>query len=196
MNWLTLVGLIAWLYILSVLRRGKLGFWHFLVGSAGLFVFLIIFVQPLLTIPLTKAVTIVSGSIGKVLDLFEGYPDYSLLFIWNKSGAISLIVDYECAGIIELIAFFSLLFFFPAYVCMEKIFVGIFGGLYLFFANVIRLVIICITISMFGNEAYFIAHTIVGRIIFYGLSMLLYYVVFTKTQIIRQKVGNFHYEDE
>lgn len=195
MNWVTLVGLIVWLYILSVLRRGKLRFWHFLVGSVGFFVFLMFFVQPLLITPLTKAVTMVSGSIGKVLNLFEGYTEYALLFVQNKNGAISLIVDYECSGIIEMIAFFSLLVFFPVYAGMEKIFVGIFGGLYLFFANVIRLVVICITISMFGNEAYFIAHTIVGRIIFYGLSMLLYYAVFTKVQVIRQKVGNFQYED-
>lgn len=196
MNWLTFIALIIWVYILSVLRRGKLEFWHFLIGSAGLFVLFMIFVQPLLTTPLTKAVTMASGSIGKVLHLFEGYPEYALLFIKNKSGAISLIVDYECAGIIEMAAFFSLLVFFPVYLRMEKVIVGIFGGLYLFFANVIRLVVICVIIAIFGNEAYFLAHTILGRIIFYALSMFLYYVVFTKAQIIRQKVGSFRYEDE
>lgn len=195
MSWLTLVTLIVFIYILSVLRRGKLDFWHFLIGSAGMFMLFIIFIRPILTAPLIRAVTMVSGGIGKVLHLFEGYPEYALLFIKNKSGAISLIVDYECAGIIEMAAFFSLLMFFPVYLRMEKVLVGIFGGLYLFFANVIRLVVICVTIAIFGNEAYFLVHTIIGRIIFYGLSMLLYYMVFTKAQIIRQKVGSFRYED-
>lgn len=196
MNWLTLVALIIWVYILSVLRRGKLDFWYFLIGSAGLFVLCMVFVQPVLTTPLIKAVTMVTGGVGKLLRLFEGYPEYALLFVKNKSGAISLVVDYECAGIIEMAAFFSLLIFFPAYLHMEKILVGIIGGLYLFLANVIRLAVICVAISKFGNEAYFLAHTILGRIIFYGLSMLLYYFVFTKAQIIRQKVGSFSYEDK
>lgn len=196
MNWWTLVALIVFVYILSVLRRAKLEFWYFLIGSAGVFMISMLFIRPILINPLIQAVTMITGNIGEMLNLFEGYPEYALLFVENKSGAISLIVDYECAGIIEMAAFFSLLMFFPAYLRMEKILVGICGGLYLFFANVLRLVVICVTISIFGNDAYFLVHSVIGRIIFYGLSMVLYYVVFTKTQIIRQKVGNFSYEDK
>ena len=121
MNWLTFVGVCIWIYVMSVLRRGKMGFWHFLVGSVGMFVFIMIFIQPILTVPLTKGVTIVSGFIGQLLNLFEGFYEYSLIFITNKSGAISLMIDYECAGIIEIAAFFSLVMFFPGYIKMEKV---------------------------------------------------------------------------
>ncbi|WP_310603453.1 exosortase family protein XrtG [Anaerosporobacter sp.] len=196
MDWLKLASFLIWLYILSVLRRGKLNFWYFMIGSVGMFVFSMVYIQPILTIPLTKAVTMVSGSIGKGLQMFEGYPEYAILFIKNTNGAISLIVDYECAGIIEMAAFFSLLVFFAVYTPVEKILVGISGGFYLFFANVLRLVVIGVIVAIFGNRAYYLAHTIVGRLIFYGLSMLLYYVVFTKAQIIRQKVGSFGYDNE
>lgn len=195
MEYLTGILLVLWLYVLSILKRGKIGFWHFLLGSGGLFIFLIIIVEPLLTIPLTKAVTIVSGGIGNFLNIFKGYYEYSIIFIHAKSDTLSLIVDYECAGIIEMTAFVSLLVFFPVYTKMEKVGISIFGVLYIFIANVIRLVVICCIIYFFGTKVYFVAHTIVGRIIFYGLSMVLYYTVFTKAQIIRQKVGNFKYED-
>ena len=196
MNWLTFVWGCVWIYVLSVLRRGKMDFWYFLWGSVGMFVFIMILIQPILTVPLTRGVTIVSGFIGQLFNLFEGVYEYSLIFIPNKSGAISLMIDYECAGIIEMAAFVSLVMFFPGYIRMEKVLVNIFGILYLFLSNVLRVVVICSVIALLGNKAYFITHTIIGRIIFYGLSMLLYYVVFTRTQIIRQKVGNFRYEDE
>ena len=58
-----------------------------------------------------------------------------------------------------------------------------------FFANIIRLFVIGTTIYYFGNDAYYIAHTIVGRIIFYALSVILYYYIFTKSQIVKQKIG-------
>lgn len=41
---------------------------------------------------------------------------------------------------------------------------------------------------------YFVAHTIVGRIIFYGFTIVLYFYVFTKGQIRRQKIGKFNYD--
>ncbi|WP_167958717.1 exosortase family protein XrtG [Anaerosporobacter faecicola] len=193
MNWITLTSFVIWLYVLTVLKRANLEFWHFLIGSAGLFAFFMIFIQPMVTEVLVKAVTIVTGRIGEQLHMFEGYYEYAILFVKNKKGAISILVDYECAGSIEMAAFFSLLFFFPVYITMEKLLVALFGLLYLFFANVIRMSVICMIISGFGNDSYFFAHTIVGRVIFYGLSMLLYYMVFTKAQVIRQKVGNIQY---
>jgi len=32
----------AWIYLLSVLDRAKLNFWHFIAGSLGLFLFLMV----------------------------------------------------------------------------------------------------------------------------------------------------------
>ena len=37
-----LIFLVVWLYILHVTKKAKLPFWHFLWGSAGLFVFVLL----------------------------------------------------------------------------------------------------------------------------------------------------------
>jgi len=63
-------------------------------------------------------------------------------------------------------------------------------------ANILRLTIICIMIHVFGNEIYYLAHTIVGRMVFYVLTLLLYFHVFTRRQIKQQRVGDFSYNDE
>lgn len=195
MNVFAIICVFIWLYALSVFKRGKLDFFRFLVGSVGLFIFMMIFLEPILVTPLVSLVTSATGIVGDVTGLFESYHDYSILFVTcEKTGeALSLYIDYECSGVIEMMAFVALLAFFQVYDIWQRFAVGILGCIAIFFSNVIRITVICIIIMIWGNDAYYIAHTIVGRIVFYILAVLLYYYVFTHAQIIRQKIGGFNY---
>lgn len=195
MIWVVAICFVVWIYVLTVLHRAKLSFFKFLVGSVGVFIFLMVILQPLVTVPLQRAVAACTGVIGDLTGMFKSYYQYSLLFIQNGSDAISLYIDYECSGVIEILAFLSLLSFFPLYNFAEKIVVGAVGTLWVFASNIIRLVLICTLIYFFGNDIYFFAHAIFGRIVFYGLTIVLYFNVFTKSQILRQKVGKFNYEE-
>lgn len=195
MNVFAIICVFIWLYALSVFKRGKLDFFRFLVGSVGLFIFMMIFLEPIIVSPLVSLVTSATGIVGDVTGLFESYHDYSILFVTcEKTGeALSLYIDYECSGVIEMMAFVALLAFFQVYDIWQRFAVGILGCIAIFFSNVIRITVICIIIMVWGNDAYYIAHTIVGRIVFYILAVLLYYYVFTHAQIIRQKIGGFNY---
>ena len=193
MNIFIFICFLMWLYILWVFKRGNLDFFKFVVGSVGFFVFMMIWVQPVATESLSKAITSVSGIIGDITGIFKSYPEYNMVFISRPEGAISLYIDYECSGIIEIMAFTAMLWFFPVYNLGEKVIVNLLGVIWIFVANVLRILSICLTVYFFGNDAYYLAHTIIGRIIFYALSVILYFHVFTRSQIIRQKVGNFNY---
>lgn len=195
MNVLVLVTLVVWIYLLTVFHRGKLGFFYFLFGSIGCFFFLMIFVEPYVTSVLVQLVTSVTGRIGEWTGLFEAYRDYSILFVESTKdgGALSLYIDYECSGVIEMMVFVSLLAFFQVYEVWQRVVVGVVGCVVIFFSNVLRIFIICGIIRVWGNESYYIAHTLVGRLVFYAMAILLYYLAFTKAQIIRQKVGGFSY---
>ncbi len=182
-----------WAYLLRVLKRAELHFWRFIAGSAGMFIFLMILARPVLTQPLAKAVAAISGLVGSLTNTFSAYFKYGIIFIQSATGAITLQVDFECSGIIEIMAFVSLLAFFMVYTVNERIVVGILGTVYIILANVLRVTCICLIIHFFGPEAYYISHTIIGRLIFYTLSVLLYFYVFTKPQIIRMKIGKFTY---
>lgn len=196
MNSLIVVLIIIWLYVMSVLKRGKIHFWYFCLGSAGLFIFLMVLLEPLLVETLAKTVTFISGVIGEVTGLYQSSFEHSIIFIERPEQVISLYVDFECSGVIEILAFTALLWFFPVYTWYEKILVNIVGILTIFFGNVIRIFSIIMVVQVGGSKSYYIAHTLIGRFIFYGISIALYYVVFTKSQIIRQKVGDFKYDSQ
>ncbi len=190
---LKIAAFIAWLYSIHILNRTGLHFFKFCLGSVGLFFFLMFWVQPLILGPLSMAVTAVSGALGDVSNMYDAYYQYSILFIPKDTTSVSLSIDYECSGVIEIMAFSCMLWFFPLYNTIEKLIINCIGVVVIFLANVLRLFIICALIYFYGNEIFYFAHTIFGRIIFYTFSVILYFYVFTRSHIIRQKVGNFNY---
>lgn len=195
MNPLLIICCILWVYFLRVFKKAKTGYFYFIVGSVGLFIIMMVALQPIVLTPLTKLVASATGVVGDVTGLFETYQDYSVMFVTTPSNnaAMSLYIDYECSGIIEMMAFVSLLMFFRIYTVGQRCVIAVVGCVSIFMFNVIRIFIICMSIYFWGSDAYYVAHTIVGRILFYILSVCLYYYVFTRAHIIRQRIGGFSY---
>lgn len=194
-----LIGIILfiiWLYLLHVLKKSKLNFWHFVVGSAGLFIFMMVYLRPVLTQPLARVIAAIAGIPGGIFDLYTAYFKYGIIFVQSAEGAISLMIDFECSGVIEIFAFVSLLLFYNVYTKIEKVIVALVGVSSLILANAIRITVICIIIHFMGVSAYYVAHAFIGRIVFYAFSVALYFYVFTKPQIIKQRVGGFNYAND
>lgn len=191
-----LIGALVWLYLLWVLSRAKLHFWYFIVGSMGLFILLMVTVQPALTMPIARAVSALAGVVGTLTGTFTTYFKYGIIFVGLPAGSLTLTVDFECSGIIEILAYLCLLGFFPVYKLHEKLLLGVVGTVYIMLSNALRIVLICLSAHIWGIDVYFFMHTFVGRVVFYGLSILLYFVVFTKSQVIQMKVGNFSYGND
>ena len=187
------VLLAAWIYLMSVLDRAKLNFWHFIVGSLGLFLFLMVMIRPVMVDPLSKAVAAMAGLIGSITGTFTAFFRYGIIFVTSATGSITLQIDFECSGIIEIIAYLSLLIFFRVYTKHERAFLAIAGVIFIMIANALRVLLICEMIHFMGPSVYHVSHTIFGRIIFYALSVVLYFFVFTKPHIIRMKIGKFTY---
>ena len=190
---LIVICAVIWLYILRLLRLAELKAWRFAVGSAGMFVLLMLGLQPILTQPLIRTVSALAGVVGTLTDTFSTYFKFGIIYVPIPTGSITLQVDLECSGIIELSAFLSLLTFFEVYSRTEKIMVGVIGSSLLVLFNAIRIVIICLSVHYFGLNAYYVTHMFVGRIFFYVCSVLMYFYVFTKPQIIQMKIGKFSY---
>ncbi len=190
------LGFIVWLYIVWTLKRANLKFFRYIIGTVGAFIFMLLWVEKLIVLPMMKGVAFVTGFIGEFTGMFDSYYKYSMLFIPKDTASISLYVDFECSGVIEIMAFLSLLWFFEIYNLKEKIKYSILGVLFVFVANVVRLLVICTIIYFGGNDWFYFAHSIFGRIVFYALTVYLYFSVFTKPHIQRQKVGQFSYEKE
>lgn len=186
---------ILWVYLLRVLDRAKLNFWLFMVGSAGLFILMMLLVRPIMTEPLAKAVAAIAGVFGNLTGWFTPYFKYGILFVNAASGPMTLQINFECSGIIEIMAYLSLLSFFRVYTRSERAAVAVIGILGIIMSNVVRIIVICSMIYFGGSDLYYLAHTIVGRLVFYALTVVLYFYVFTKPHIVRMKVGKFSYGD-
>lgn len=194
MNWIFIaVLIIVWLYVLNVLTRAKMEFWRYMVGSMGLFIIMMVTLRTILTLPLARVVAAMAGLFGELTNTFVTYFKYGIIFILTEAGSMTLQIDMECSGIIEIMAFLSLLVFFRVYTVYERIVVGVIGTAYIMVCNAMRIVLICEAVHFFGTSAYFVAHTFIGRIFFYGLTVVLYFYVFTKSHIVQMKVGNFSY---
>ena len=188
-----IICLILWIYVLSIFKRAKLNFWYYLTGSIGSFLFMMFYLKPLLTMPLARAVAALAGLVGELTGLFTAYFKYGIIFVESGFGAMTLQIDFECSGIIEIFAYLALLIFYNVFDRVERFLYAIIGVLYVIVANAIRIVVICGVIHTYGPSSYFIAHTLVGRIVFYVLSIMLYFYVFTKSQVLRMKIGKFTY---
>jgi exosortase family protein XrtG len=190
------VFILIWIYVLGVLRRTGLQFWRYIIGAFGLFIFMMIWLRPVLVQPLSRIVAAIAGVVGTITGTFTTYFKYGIIFIESSVGSLTLNIDFECSGIIEIMAFLSLLVFFRVYTRKERVLIGIVGTLYIILANALRIIVICEMIYFGGVSVYYIAHSFVGRIVFYALSVLLYFYVFTKPQIIRIQIGDFKYGDD
>ena len=189
-----IIVLAIWIYLLFVFKRADLKAWSFLWGSLGLFIILMVFIRPIVTEPLAKCVCAVAGIVGNLTGTFTPYFKYGILFVQSITGeSITLLVDMECSGVIEIMAFICLLLFYRVYSVAERAIVSVAGFVYLLLCNVLRIIVICESVYFLGLDAYYVVHTFVGRAIFYVLSVILYFYVFTKPQVIQMKVGNFKY---
>lgn len=188
------VLILLWVYLLWVFKRSKLNFWFFIVGCFGLFLILMILVRPWLTMPLARCVGALAGVIGDLTGAFTAYFKYGVLFINTSAGAITLRIDMECSGIIEISVFLSLLAFFEVFDISERVLLAILGTIYTILSNALRIIIICLMVRAFGMNVYYVAHTFIGRIVFYVLQVLLYFYVFTKPQIVKMQIGKFGFE--
>ena len=183
----------VWIYIYYLMHKAQLKAWKYFWGACGLFIIMMVWVRPIMTQPLAEVVAAVAGVFGDITGMYTAFFKYGVLFVNAADGAITLQTDFECSGILEIMAYLALLVFFEAYKIFERIIVSVVGIFYIILANALRIAVICTIIYFNGIGAYHIAHTIVGRLVFYALTVILYFFVFTKAQIIRQKVGGFAY---
>lgn len=193
--WLA-VCLLLWITLLVILRRAKLQAWYILAGMIGFFIIGMVFIRPLVTEPLARCVAALAGLFGRLTGFFTPYFKYALLFIESKNGSITMQIDFECSGVIEILVYLAIILFFRVCSPAERTLLAVGGTLYIILANTIRIIIICTIIHFGGSSWYYAAHTYIGRIFFYLATIWLYFYAITKPQIARMKTGSFSYSDQ
>lgn len=182
-------GIIVWLYALSVTNRAHLFAFYYWVGAIGAFLLTTFACHKYFVWFLASLVSRGAGVIGQLTHSFTAYPFPAALDIQTTFGSITLLVDYECSGIIETLAYLSLLIFFPIYTRRQKVALSIIGFFWIYFINICRLGLIGITVHYLNLRTLFWVHDVIGRIFFYIFTILLYYQVFTHSQLVSNLLG-------
>jgi exosortase family protein XrtG len=125
----------------------------------------------------------------KVLGLYTVSFKELVVMIDTKTGFVTMILNYECSAIIEMLVYTCLILFFPFTNIREKVIKSIWGNIYIFLCNTLRLLFIMVMVKVLGIEYYRMIHTVLARILFFVFMVILYYLVFTKEQLVKQKVG-------
>ena len=189
-----LVLVVIWLLNLRIFYKVKNQAAFITIGMGGLFILMMIFLRPIATMPLARIVAALAGLFGRVTGFFSAFFKYGIIFVETAGGSMTLQIDFECSGIIEIMVYIAILAFFRVYTVSERAILSAVGVIYIILANALRIIIIATMIHFGGEQMYYIAHTYIGRIFFYGATVILYFYVFTKSQVVRMKVGSFSYD--
>jgi exosortase family protein XrtG len=187
---LLIVVTLLWIFSLILFKKTKMNFFKFLAGSVGIFTISMIFFLPYLEGNLNVLISNTLNIIGRSTNYFQVFKENSIVSVDTRDGIVSIFINYECSGVIEMLVFTSLALFFPFGGRARKILLTVGGNIFIFLANIIRVLFIIFVTKTLGASAFYLAHTLLARILFFVLMIILYYFVFTATHLRYQNVGD------
>ncbi|HJF38764.1 exosortase family protein XrtG [Weissella cibaria] len=195
MFWLIVLLGGAWLYVLSVLKRIGWSAAYVVLGVVGTFFIIISLANNNVISFLMRLNTSGAGVVGMLTGFYTVAPTLGIIHIVSGQSAINLFITYECSALIELAAYIALVLFFPFFKNLQQRLKLLgFGVIYLLLANMLRLTVTALIIHFLGLPSLIWAHVIVGRLIFYVLTIILYFYVFTRSQVLHIKIGRFDFK--
>jgi exosortase family protein XrtG len=184
------IAAIAWLALLIFFWRYRIWLMFYVVASIGL-ALLIIFAGtgliPLeywLEMATAYTAHAISQAVGIPTRVFEAAPGNILVWVIVQEPGWTIVrVDLECSGLLEMAVLAGLLLFYPAWSVWRRAELLVWGLAATYASNVIRVLSIIAILHGLGKRSIFVAHTIVGRLIFFALAALFYWIVFTRLML-------------
>ena len=188
MNYFLIVLLfISWLAVVVFLHRTRIWLLFYVVGAVGCAYWLVLVFSNLLGLELFLAhsvawmVHITSNLLGIPTRIFEGAPGVLLvLVIYQDIGWTVLQVGLESSGLLEITVLVSLLLFYPGWSLFHRLRLILLGGIAMWIANILRMLVIVVMLNQFGKEALVLAHMYVGKAVFFVLVILIFWFIITR----------------
>jgi exosortase family protein XrtG len=122
--------------------------------------------------------------VGIPTRIFEGAPGVLLvLVIFQDVGWTVLQVGIESSGLLEISVLVSLLLFYPGWSISRRMKMITLGGLAMWCANIIRMLVIVVMLNQFGKEALVLAHMYIGKAVFFVLVIAIFWTLITRTTL-------------
>lgn len=112
--------------------------------------------------------------------IFASAPASLLVMVVTQDVGWTLLkVGVESSGLLEMAVFVSLLLFYPGLSAGQRARTIVIGCVVTWLANALRILLIIAMLQIFGKGALVIAHSIVGKGVFFGLTIAMYWYLLT-----------------
>lgn len=188
----------AWVLVVLFFRLNRIWLFYYILGSVGL-AFIIIFVgrstflEPALQSGVASGVHVLSSVIGIPTEVFRAAPGAILVLVISQDiGWTMLQVTIESSGLLESAVIAGMLLFYPGWTIGRRIQFTVIALALTYLANVVRLMIIVLTLHEAGKDSLLISHTIVGRAVFFVLVVAIYWYLMTRPTLrtVKRKLDN------
>jgi exosortase family protein XrtG len=178
---------VVWLAAVIFLRRARIWLPYYVLGAVGFAYWLILVIsnllgiEPFLAHSVAWMVHVTSNLLGIPTRIFEGAPGVLLvLVIYQDIGWTVLQVGIESSGLLEISVLMSLLLFYPGWSLPRRLWLIAIGGIAMWTANILRMLVIVVMLNQFGKEALVLAHMYVGKAVFFVLVILIFWFIITR----------------
>ena len=112
--------------------------------------------------------------------IFSASPGVILVLVIPQEQGWTLVdIGVECSGLLEEAVLIGLLTFYPGWSLGRRAGLIAFGLAATYLGNLVRVLFIVITLHEWGKDSLFLAHTLVGRVIFFIIVIAIYWAVLT-----------------
>lgn len=190
-------GFLVWFSLLALFRRHRIWVFYYVWGAVGFTIILILLVRgSFVEYQLDRHAGTVLHHVLSYFNIktyiFDRAPGTLLVLIEFDSTWTTIDVDIESSGLLEMCIFLGLLLFYPPYTPAKKAAFSFAGVIAIYGINLVRLLVVVTVIHWGGRSMIFVAHALLGRLVFFLLVIALYWHVFTvpSLQKVREKMEN------
>lgn len=196
--WLVAVLITFWALIVAFFRLNRIWLPYYIIGSVGL-AFIIIFVgratglEHALQVGVAAGVHAASIALGLPTEIFISAPGAILVLVISQDiGWTMLQVTIESSGLLETGVIAGMLLFYPGWGGKKRIWFTVMAVVLTYLSNVIRLMVIVLTLHYMGKSSLLISHTIIGRAVFFALVVAIYWFLMTRPTLhtVRDKIDD------
>ena len=194
--WVGATMAVLWGLAVLFFRLNRIWLIYYIVGSVGM-AFLIIFVgratgiEPGLQTLVAAGVHVVSSLFDLPTQIFRAAPGAILVLVVDQDvGWTMLQVTVESSGLLETGVISGMLLFYPGWTIRRRLAYTVGAITFTYIANIVRLMVIVMTLHAAGKNSLLISHTIVGRAVFFALVILIYWYLMTRPTLrtVRDKI--------
>lgn len=189
-----IAAVLGWALIGIFLRYHRIWVFYYIWCAVG---FTLMAILVLRSSPMEYKIEQVTGLLlHYVLDymgiktyVFDKAPGTILVLLALENSWTCIDIDIECSGLLEACVLLGLLIFYPGVKLGRRLWSGIAGLAALFLINLIRLLTVVLVLSTSGRDSMYIAHTLIGRLVFFFLLIIVYWYIFTRPALSRVRRG-------